>query len=324
MDVTSAFVKVYHGYGHSGKLVIYGHVFSKAPQNFTDFNNSVFSNIKQLSGLFRVKTIADAALEVEFRGEVYHTRSGYDGFFTLEWEPPGYLPPGLHLVTVRCPDNAGNILHSGEGKVYVPHLTQFGFISDIDDTVMKSYSASIFRRMYELLSRSPMHRKAFADTAKLYRQLEHMATDDDMPNPFFYVSSSEWNLYEYLKTFFRHNKLPEGVFLLNPIKTLRRILKTGKTGHEGKLTRIARVFHAFPKQRFILIGDNTQRDPFIYRAIAEKYPQQVHGVYIRNVRESREKGTRQVLDALQQKGIHVLLFKKAEEAIKAIRRHFGK
>jgi phosphatidate phosphatase APP1 len=108
-------------------------------------------------------------------------------------------------------------------------------------------------------------------------------TEDDTPNPFFYVSSSEWNLYDDLVDFFRFNHLPEGSFLLNQVKRWYDLLKTGKTKHQGKLLRIVRIVEAFPQQRFILLGDNSQSDPYIYRSLAEKFGDRIVAVFIRSV-----------------------------------------
>jgi len=132
---------------------------------------------------------------------------------------------------------------------------------------------------------------------------------------FFYVSSSEWNLYDYLVETFRFNKLPEGAFLLNQLKRWGDLLKTGKTGHEGKLIRVMRILDAFPNQKFVFFGDNSQRDPDIYAAIAIKYPKNIEAIYIRNIRPSREKATKEILKKVEEQQIHTCLFIDSHEAI---------
>src|SRR3546814_14805134 len=75
------------------------------------------------------------------------------------------------------------------GIIYVTPITQYAFISDIDDTVMVSHSATIGRRLRELFIRNPRTRKTFPGTAGYYKRLSAAFTSDDKPNPFFYVSS---------------------------------------------------------------------------------------------------------------------------------------
>lgn len=309
------FVKVYHGYGHSGNLVVYGHVFTKEPRLFKERGNRFSSNLVQLFKLFRVHTIPGAPVEVWLDGRPVQGTAAYDGFFRIEISPLHHLKAGWHNIIVNYLDDNRRVLASSPGAVFVPHLSQYAFISDIDDTIIRSFSATIFKRLYELLSRNPGKRRLFHETARHYNLLAYAHAENDTPNPFFYVSSSEWNLYDYLRQVFFHNKLPDGIFLLNQIKRWYELFRSGRTGHEGKLIRIARIFKAFPKQQFVLLGDNSQQDPEIYQRIAEKHPQQVFAVYIRKVRQSKEAGSRDILSALQSKGIHTCFFTHSEEAI---------
>ncbi|MEI9946624.1 MAG: App1 family protein [Chitinophagaceae bacterium] len=148
-----------------------------------------------------------------------------------------------------------------------------------------------------------------------YSLLAAAHTTPEAPNPFFYVSSSEWNLYDYLHEFFKFNRLPEGAFLLNQVKRWFELWKTGKTKHHGKLLRIVRIVETFPKQQFILIGDNTQSDPAIYAALSEKYPDRIFAVYIRNIVRRNEVASRDILSTIEKRGIHTCLFRESAEAI---------
>lgn len=310
------FVKVYDGYGHSKNIIVYGHVFQHEPGVSLNYKkNGLLRNIWQLIKLFNVKPLAGLTLKLTFDDQTVTAETAYDGFFKLEVIPSHHLSAGWHPVKVYCLDKTGLELCSGDGKVFVPHLSQFAFISDIDDTIIRSFSASIFKRLYELISRNPAKRRLFDATAGHYYLLAHSFTEDEVPNPFFYVSSSEWNLYDYLKDVFRANRLPDGIFLLSQIKKLRDFIVTGRTGHEGKFFRIIRILKAFPKQQFVLLGDNSQKDPEIYAKIASLYSRQVKAIYIRNIRASKEEETLLLLQEHHEKGIAVCIFKESKEAI---------
>jgi len=203
--------------------------------------------------------------------------------------------------------------------IQVPHITQYGIISDIDDTIMVSHSATILKRLKVLFTRHPGTREVFKDIREHYQLLALAQTTADMPNPFFYVSSSEWNLYDYLRSVFKQNSMPEGTFLLNQIKRWFEIWKTGKTKHEGKLLRIVRILESFPNQQFILLGDNSQSDPAIYKTIAEKYAGRIFAVYIRNVYAGHSFKTEQALKQIAACGVHTLQFINSAEAIQHTR-----
>ncbi|PSK92450.1 App1 family protein [Taibaiella chishuiensis] len=310
------YLKVYQGYGHTGSLVVCGHVFRKQPYAPVAGKKGLLPNFIRLLLLFFVRPLPDVTLQLHFYGQVIGGQSRSDGFFRFEWASELELAAGWHEVSVVSLDPTGNITSTGTGGVFVPHITQYAFISDIDDTVLRSYSATVLRRLYELLVRPPSARRIFVETAAHYRLLSLAHTgQDDVLNPMFYVSSSEWNLYDYLRMIFRRNGLPDGAFVLNRIKRWYQLLVTGKTGHEGKLEHIFRILDTFPRQQFVLIGDNSQQDPELYRRVAASYPGQVYAVYIRDVRASKTNYTRGVLAALEAKGIRTCLFVHSAEAV---------
>lgn len=311
----SVTVKVYHGYGHTHNLVVYGHVFRYKAKTKQTFSNNLFVNIVHLLKLFLLKPYPFVKVRLTFGEQEVYQKTEYDGFFKFEWAAYKNVEAGWHGVKVEALDQQGIVLAVGQGQIFVPHITQYAFISDIDDTIMVSHSATIRRRLRELFIKNPRTRKTFKDAYTHYNLLAFSHTEADQPNPFFYVSSSEWNLYDYLVETFRYNKLPEGAFLLNQIKRWKDLIKTGKTGHQGKLMRVMRILDAFPNQRFVFFGDNSQRDPAIYTTIAEKYPKNIEAVYIRNVRAEMKASTLEYLERISAKGIKTCLFASSAEAI---------
>jgi phosphatidate phosphatase APP1 len=308
-------LKIYHGYGHTHDLVIYGHVLKKLPVRRTKYTRNIFSNISNLLRLFFIKPVAGVKVRLLWYDQMLESRTEDDGFFRFEWKATHEMSAGWHLVVANSLDEKGNVTGQAEGKVFIPHSTQYGFISDIDDTIMVSHSATIGKRLKELFIKNPHTRSVFNDVARHYELLAAAHTLPQSPNPFFYVSSSEWNLYDYLHDFFDHNHLPKGAFLLNQVKRWYELGKTGKTKHEGKLLRVLRILHAFPRQKFILFGDNTQSDPAIYAKLVERFSQQIFAVYIRNIMLENETTTRALLSRIEQCGVHTCLFRQSDEAI---------
>lgn len=315
MAKKSAEVKVYHGYGHTHNLVVYGHVFKFRAKTKQRYKNGLFVNLMHVFKLFVLKPYPFAKVQLKFRDQTVETNAAYDGFFKFEWDAIKEVGAGWHEVTVVAYDENEKEIAKSIGSIYVPHITQYAFISDIDDTIMVSHSKTIAKRLKELFLRNPRTRRTFQSTRYHYELLAKAHTDIAQPNPFFYVSSSEWNLYDYLVETFRFNGFPEGSFLLNQLKRWKDLMKSGKTGHEGKLLRIMRIIDAFPNQKFIFLGDNSQKDPEIYQKIAEKYGKNVIAVYIRNVRKSKLFATQEILNKLEQNNISTCIFEHSEDAI---------
>jgi phosphatidate phosphatase APP1 len=315
IDYSEATVKVYHGYGHKGDLVVYGHVLAGKPVSRGKFTNNVLTNSIHLAKLFFVKPIPNVQVHLQWGDQQLYCTTETDGFFKFEWQSDASIEAGWHQIDVNLLTPQGTVAAVGQGKIFVPHSTQYGFISDIDDTVLVSHSADTGKKLRVMFTKNPRSRKTFFDVVKYYQLLALTHTEPELPNPFFYVSSSEWNLYDDLNEFFKHNDLPKGAFLLNSIKKWYQLFKTGNTKHQGKLMRVARILKVFPKQRFVLLGDNSQKDPEIYVTIANKYPDRIVAIYLRNISSEKEAATLHLLESIQNKEIPTCLFKHTDEAI---------
>jgi len=306
-------IKVYHGYGQADSLVIYGHVLKMSPLPRSRYNQTFLGNIASLLRLFMVTPWPSAKLQTEWNGQQLFTEADKDGFFKFEWKDKPPLEQGWHELTVRLKEEAAHI--EGKGSLYIPYPTQYGFISDVDDTFLVSHSANLRRRLYVLFTRNARSRKPFDGVVKHYQLLALANTTPDAPNPFFYVSSSEWNLYDFLIEFSKVNGLPRGVFLLNVLKQFSQLLKTGQNNHNGKFTRIVRIMQSYPKQRFVLLGDSSQHDPYIYESIVKHFPKQVHAVYIRDVYKRNHQKVTEVLQKIQDAGVACCFFQHSADAI---------
>lgn len=311
---SNAVVNVYHGYGHTQDLVVYGHVLKGKSFSQKQYTNNILINIFNLIRLFFIKPLPNARVQLFWQNQSFYSTTEKDGFFKFEWRSENEVTKGWHNVKVEVLDDNENTRATGEGKIFVPYSTQYGFISDIDDTVLISHSGTTGKKLWSMLTKNPRSRKTFSDIVHFYQLLSDAHTEIEIPNPFFYVSSSEWNLYDYLNEFFKYNQLPKGAFLLNNIKVWYELLNTGNTKHLGKLNRIKRILKVFPAQKFVLLGDNSQSDPEIYKRIADQFPQQIVAVYIRNISAEKVLLTKSLLDSLD-KSIYSLQYKHTNEAI---------
>jgi phosphatidate phosphatase APP1 len=310
-----ATIKVFNGYGHQQNLFVYGQVRKGLTKVKKPYTYSVLSNIGSIAKLYFIKPLPFARVRLQWDDQSIYTTADKNGFFELQWSSVTSTPAGWTPVTVHLQDNDGKDTISGNGKIFIPHITQYGFISDIDDTVLVSHSGRTGKKITTLFTTDPLKRKAFSDVVAFYQRLALSHTTTDVPNPFFYVSSSEWNLYDYLTGFFRRNLLPEGSFLLSAFKRWSQIGKIGNTKHHGKKTRADRILEVFSNQRFVLIGDNSQKDPIIYTQIANEHPERIHAIYLRIVNPKRRARTIQQMKSVKNRGIHIFLFDNTIAAI---------
>lgn len=307
-------VKVYHGYGHNNCLTVFGHVFRLSPFPRKKYRQSFVRNTLALLRLFLIKPFADVDVQLEWKGKLHQCRTDRDGFFRFDWEDAEPYERGWKPVIVEAFRNGVPIAKAG-GRIFIPYETQYIFVSDIDDTFLISHSGNLRKRLYVLFTQNARSRKPFEGVVRHYQLLAQSGTTNDAPNPFFFVSSSEWNLYEYILEFTAVNKIPRGIFLLSQLKGFSQLLKTGQNNHGTKFTRIVRILEAFPSHRVILLGDSSQQDPYIYESIVTHFPKQIHAVYIRDVFERNFQKVKEVLNKIEAAGVPCLFFKHSEEAI---------
>ena len=309
-------VKVYHGYGNVSQMIVFGHVFSLSPLPRKKYRKNFWTNTFALIRSFMVVRMPGVAVRMVWGGTVCETTTAKDGFFRFEWKHQAPMAAGIYKIQVQYYSKETRaVFATGIGSVIIPHINQYSFISDIDDTFLVSHSSNLRKRLYVLLTKNAHSRKPFEGVVKHYRLLAGAKTTVESPNPFFYVSSSEWNLYDFIKEFTRKNDLPEGVFLLSQIKRLSEVWKTGATKHGTKFMRIARIFEAYPTQRCVLLGDDSQQDPVIYAGIVTHFPGRVVSVYLRHVYEKNITNVREQIKAIEAAGVEVCHFVHSAEAI---------
>ena len=228
-----ATIKLYKGFANSQYCHIYGHALSLSPLKKKHFRNFFLYNTIALLRLFMVRPIKGAVVTLQWQNKTYTSTTASDGFFKFDWEHDQTLLPGQYEVEIILTKrNSTNIVKARSmGQIILPSPTAFSFISDIDDTFLISHSSNLRKRLFVLLTENARSRKPFDGAVKHYRLLHGVDDKDPANNTFFYVSSSEWNLYDYIKDFLKEYQLPDGVCLLNQIKSFSKLFSTGQNNH---------------------------------------------------------------------------------------------
>ncbi|HAD98282.1 MAG TPA: hypothetical protein DCG19_12805 [Cryomorphaceae bacterium] len=315
------FLLAYRGYGNREEMLIQGHVFRGMALHRPRKRHSPWKNFIALIKMFMVRTVPEANVQLECKGEFFRVKTNASGFFEFRVKNPG-LEKGWHTFELKLMDELveGQEEIKVQSEVLIEYDFEYGLISDIDDTFLVSHVTKIVRKLYVLLTKNAETRKPFKGVVEFYKKLSRGV--ETPTNPFFYVSSSEWNLYDFLINFTRHHRLPKGVLQLKDIKdSLMDFIRSGYGSHDHKRVKIENIFRMYPEQSFILLGDNGQHDPDIYLNIAMTHREQVKAVYIRGVKRSHRKKADEVLEKIRELDIPVLQFRRSAEASAHARQH---
>ena len=309
-------IKVYNGFGNAEKIIVLGHVLKLSPMPRRYYRQNWVTNLFSILRLFMIIPFSNAKISIVWEGSIYHTQTEPDGFFRFEIFPVEAPNEGWQGVSVRLEEKKYYAQHIyGYGNIHIPFASAHAFISDIDDTFLVSHSSRLRRRLYVLFTKNARSRKPFEGVVNHYQLLACSGQTGNNTNPFFYVSGSEWNLYDFIVEFSLANHLPKGVFLLSHLKRITEFWKSGQNNLTTKFMRIVRIIEAYPHLQFILLGDDSQQDPDIYLSVASHFPEKIFAVYIRCVHKSNYEKVKLIMDEIESKGVICCYFKHSAEAV---------
>ncbi len=292
-------IKLYKPFGSSEQACIFGHVFKKQKLKKERVSKNIFKNAWEMLKRYRVRMAAHEPLIVHLNDRAHQISTDKNGYFFLEISPG--IEEGPISFTINL-EKYPEVKQSGELEIMNPKQI---FISDIDDTILVSHSTSLFKKIYTLLSRNHERRKPFQGVQAFYEKL----SGEKNSRVFFYVSSSEWNLYDFIDNFCRFHDLPEGIFLLNNMKIgLRQVMRSGGGTHQHKFEKIRLIRDTFRDASLTLIGDSGQKDPEIYEKIAMESPDRIKEIYIRDLHKRKRKKLMKKQRKLSQYDISMHLF----------------
>ena len=262
------------------------------------------------ANLRRHAALAIVGVAVELRIDTHTATEVTDdhGFANFSLPVPK-LRVGWHDAhAMTTPIEDGEVA-TGTGRVIKPSLqAPFLVISDIDDTILVTGLTEGVAMVTRTVLREADKRRAIAGMSSLYRGLARGVpnrTGNRKPEPtFFYVSTGSWSFYPLLQQFVQLRAFPQGPMFLTDWGPTERYVR--RSGAEHKRTAIRRLFEAYPKMPFVLIGDSGQRDALTYAEMAREFPGRVRLIIIRQVGDDdddRNIAVREQAETLRAEGI---------------------
>ena len=314
----------YRSYGTATRFYIKGRLLADRGIVAQTATDSRWRNFRSMVRRFNSREVAGADLVAEMPdGSQHLVTTDDEGYFTLIIEPRALPEPVAYLwypVPVRVsrlPRHFRPPLQAVQAtaKVLVPPSgAEFGVISDLDDTVFETSATNLLKMLGRTLLSNAHSRLPFVGVADFYRRLQRGRTGKP-DNPFFYVSSSPWNLYDVLDEFLGIHEMPPGPLLLRDL-SIARPKTTPPPGVFGsaaihfahKLHEIDDVLNTYPQLPFVLLGDSGQEDARIYREVVRRHPGRIRAIYIRDVQVvARALLVSPVAAELQTEGVSMLL-----------------
>lgn len=305
------------GFGNQQEIFFLGRVLKDRGVGISQLEDSRWKNFKRMYKRFVTWEIPDVEVKATLYGKSESAVTDDEGYFQISLKPdPGkklnspWQEVQLNLMdkVIRKQNNV-----TAMNKVVIPGATtQFGIISDIDDTIVPTGATRIWEMLKNTFFRNAHSRVPFPGVSAFYQALQ-MGINENEFNPIFYVSSSPWNLYGFLMELLDIHDIPKGPLMLRDLGLTKEYFISG-SHNKHKLIQVERIFEIVEEIPFILIGDSGQHDPEIYLQVIKDYPGRVKMIYIREVNSGRREKVIATGNKIKKLGVDFLLIKNTMEA----------
>ncbi len=264
----NAVIEPYIGYSTPDGLVARGRVLMSRTGSKPTPGQGRLRNFRQVIARFITREVPGVTIRAYDTG--ISAISDEEGYFTLHLPNP--CDGGMTDIAAEIDGRAASRVDLPV-TVTNPAAT-FGVISDVDDTMMRTGAYSLALNLWTTFTGNSMTREVFPDAVELIARL-HVGR-----NPVFYVSSSPWNLHDFLERVFDRAGLVRGPFFLRDLGIDKDQFITKSHGsHKG--SAIDTIFAANPELSFVLIGDTGQHDAEVYFDAAKRHPGRVRRIILR-------------------------------------------
>lgn len=280
-------IQPFIGYGNRNFTYISGMVVEDNGLSKPKEGQGKWKNITSMLKRYLSNELEEIKVEVAYLGESQIATTDKFGIYRCKFQHNGKLPvSGIwQKASIRIFDRdqdtgsedvTADVLH-------IAHLPQYIVISDIDDTILVSYATQKLMKLRLMLLNNAHTRMPFEGVSAFYQALQ-IGTVESGFNPIFYLSNSEWNLFDLLYEFIELNRIPKGPLLLRELAfRVFRPWKMWVVNKNHKIEMLNLLFSMYPDIKFILIGDSGQKDPEVYSSIINQFPDRVLAVYIRDI-----------------------------------------
>ncbi|GAB3616984.1 DUF2183 domain-containing protein [Okibacterium endophyticum] len=264
----------YAGYGSADWVRVLGRVLMAAPDDLVASPSD--SPQQRIRGWrsFTSIPVGDAQVTITV-GDTEHSVTADRGG-VIDVVLPASLVPGWQPVRFRTeasPETTAQIY-------IVDPAVRFGVVSDIDDTVMVT---ALPRPLVAAWNSFVLDEHARTPVPGMSVLLERLVRSHPGA-PMIYLSTGAWNVGPTLTRFLSRHLYPAGSLLLTDWgPTHDRLFRSGRAHKQENLERLATEF---PDIRWVLVGDDGQHDEDIYGEFAQKHPQSVAAVAIRQLSTS--------------------------------------
>lgn len=268
----------YTGYGNSEHVRVLGRLVLRPTKPRTPLGVYAADFINQRGWRnFISAPVPFRPVTVEMGDHRLHVISDRNGYIDVSIRSEG-LDLGWQSVTLLTDESEPvtapiNVIRSDQ---------QIGLISDIDDTIISTWLPRSLLAAYNSFILTEQNRQAIPGMARMYQQFLQRFPGA----PIVYVSTGSWATLPFLRRFMRRHGFPVGPMLLTDFGPSQNAWF--RNGSVHKRRALAELARDFPTIKWVLVGDDGQHDPLIYREFSQLRPDHVKAIALRQLSSAEQ------------------------------------
>ncbi len=272
----------YRAFGPPSALRFAGRVLANPEISTAEPGEHSARAVLRMAERFVTRQIADEPVLIEIGDRQSDVVTDAEGYFeaVIEIDDPTLRSGSWVHAHGSLPDRDDDSIWTLPSLVVDQSTTRL-VISDIDDTILSNGAGNVARTVLQTMAGSHLTRLPIEGAPELYRQLTTIGDPAGPPCPVFYVSSSPWNLFDFLTAFMDHHGFPVGPLLLRDMGLNRSTFASAHGAH--KVSGIATILDAAPNAHVVLIGDTSQQDATAFSSTILEHLDRIAAAYLRDV-----------------------------------------
>ncbi len=272
----------YRAFGGPGIIRFAGRVLANPEITQAEPGERSARAVLRMAERFATREIEGERVEIEFADQTTEAISDSEGYFeaTLEFDSSPSDSGAWVEAQASLPDHDDGVPWVLPSLV-LDDTTRKIVISDVDDTLLSNGAGNVARTVLATITGSHLTRLPITGAPQVYRRIAELGADSHGPSPVFYVSSSPWNLFDFLTAFMDHHDFPVGPLMLRDIGLNRSTFGSSHGAH--KVRGISTILESAPNAAVVLIGDTSQQDATAFSTVIGEHPERSIAAYLRDV-----------------------------------------
>jgi len=208
---------------------------------------------------------------------LYKTHTDDDGYFRFDLKLKRPLNSGYQSVKLNLKKNK---LQTACQLLVVPNNLSTGIISDFDDTVIISDVTDKVKLLTNTFTKNYAQREVVEGVAAFYQKQLRQNAQAELA-PLIFITGSPRQIQKDIQKFLNLHHFPSNIIITKKLNGDNRDPLLDQFSY--KTNKIEEIFRLFPQVKFLLAGDDGEKDPEVYQYLQQKFPNRVSEVWIRQV-----------------------------------------